>query len=78
MRVNRNMICITEIETVFEIFLSLLGCSKMVFFNMSLLYFLYAAGGVTFFHVVTVEAEHNNTLVSGHILLKLLHWLSIT
>lgn len=48
---------------LFEIFLSLLSCSKTVFFKMSLFYFLYAARGVTFFHVVTVEAEHNNTLV---------------
>lgn len=57
------MIYITEIETVFEIFLSLLGCSKMVFFKMSFFYFLYTAWGVTFFHVVAVETEHNNTLV---------------
>lgn len=78
MRVSRNMICITEIETVFEIFLSLLSCSKTVFFKMSLFYFLYAAQGVTFFHVVAIEAEHNNTLVSGHILLRLQHWFSIT
>lgn len=78
MRVNRNMICITEMETVFETFLSLLGCSKTVFFKMSLFYFLYAAWGVTFFHVLAVEAEHNNSLVSGHILLKLQYWFSIT
>lgn len=63
MRVSRNMIYITEIETVFKIFLSLLGCSKMVFFKMYFFYFLYAAWGVTFFHVVAVETEHNNTLV---------------
>lgn len=73
------MICITEIETVFEIFLSLLGCSKTVFFKMSLFYSLYAAWCVTFFHVLAVEAEHNNTQnVSGHSLLKLQYWFSIT
>lgn len=63
MRVSRNMIYITEIETVFEIFLSLLDCSKMVFFKLSFFYILYAAWGVTFFRVVAGEAEHNNTLV---------------
>lgn len=63
MRVSRNMIYITEIETVFEIFLSLLGCSKVVFFKLSFFHFLHAAWGVTFFHVVAAEAEHNNTLV---------------
>lgn len=78
MRVNRNMIYITEIETVFEIFLSLLGCSKTVFFKMSLFYFLCAARGVTFFHVVAVEVELNYILVSGHILLKVQQWFSIT
>lgn len=78
MRVNRNMICITEIETVFEIFLSLLSCSKTVFFKMSLFYFLYAARAVTFFHVVTLRLNIIIPLFQVNILLRLQHWFGIT
>lgn len=72
-RVNRNMICITEIETVFEIFLAILCWSKRAFFKMSLCFSSFMQHGVfNFFHLL--KLEHNTLLISACILFRLQHY----